>query len=171
MFEEIEKGAREELCIFFSKFISNEKEGLEELLETISHKYFGCMMQLSPEVARGLNLMEDFLIDELTKEQAKEILKKLKQSEKTFKMKSMFEEFNKTLKKKLIALYEDFIENPEDEILKENAAMITCRYSNSGDFNLDKDINFALGKALDLELGTLSKKQVKEILKKLKNSE
>jgi len=90
---------------------------------------------------------------------------------KNSKMISMFEEFNKTLKKKLIALYEDFIENPEDKLLKENAARITQRYANSGDLNLGKVLNFALGKVYGLELETLSKEEAKEILDKLKKSE
>ena len=85
-------------------------------------------------------------------------------------MASMFEEFNKTLKTKLIALYDHFIENPNDENLRENAATITQKYANSGN-QISDDLNNALQKAYDLELGKLSKEEAKKILEDLKKSE
>jgi hypothetical protein len=79
----------------------------------------------------------------------------------------MFEEFDKTLRAKLIFLYESFIKNPREKNLRENAATITQRYANSGDYNLHREVSFALGKAYDLELGKLSVEEAKKILKDL----
>ena len=85
-------------------------------------------------------------------------------------MKSIFEEFNETLRKKLIALYEDFIENFNKEILKKNAASITQKYANSGSYNLTSEVALALESAYKIELGNLSVIDAKKILKELKKS-
>jgi len=82
----------------------------------------------------------------------------------------MFKEFNEKLGKKLICLYEDFISNPKNEILKENAATITEKYSNSGNYNLTQSVNLALTKAYKIELGELSVKEAKKILEELKKA-
>ena len=81
-------------------------------------------------------------------------------------MVSMFEEFDKTLRAKLIFLYESFIKNPQEKNLIENAATITQRYANSGE-QISSESNEALGKAYDLELGKLSVEEAKKILEKL----
>ena len=60
----------------------------------------------------------------------------------------MFEEFNKILKMKLIALYDSFIKNPQDKTLQANAATITQKYANSGEYNLKPEIDLALGKSI-----------------------
>lgn len=80
----------------------------------------------------------------------------------------MFEEFEKDLIKKLIALYDDFIKNPESEKLRENAAAIAQEYANSGDFNLSPKVSFALNKTYEIELGNFSKDQAKKILEDLR---
>jgi polynucleotide 5'-kinase involved in rRNA processing len=82
----------------------------------------------------------------------------------------MFEEFDKTLKAKLISLYESFIKNPQEKNLRENAATITQRYANSGE-QISSESNEALGKAYDLELGMLSVDEAKKILEKLRKKE
>lgn len=82
-------------------------------------------------------------------------------------MPSMFEGFNETLRKKLIALYEDFIKNPEDNKVKENAAAIAQRYANSGEYNLKPEIHIALTGTYDIELDEMTLKEAEEILSNL----
>jgi hypothetical protein len=84
-------------------------------------------------------------------------------------MVSMFDEFDKTLRAKLISLYESFIETPKKEGLKKNAAAITQKYANSGE-QISSESNKALQKAYDLELGRLSLDEAKKILKELHES-
>jgi hypothetical protein len=85
-------------------------------------------------------------------------------------MTSMFEEFDKTLRGKLISLYESFIQNPQGEGIKENAATITQKYANSGE-QISSESNKALQKAYDLELGKLSLDEAKKILEELRKKE
>jgi hypothetical protein len=85
-------------------------------------------------------------------------------------MASMFEGFERDLRKKLVALYEDFIENPESEKARENAAAIAQKYANSGDYNLSPKVSAALYKTYDVELGNLSREEAKKILEELRKT-
>lgn len=81
----------------------------------------------------------------------------------------MFGGFERDLKKKLIALYEDFIEDSQEKNLEGNAAAITQKYANSGS-HISKISKKALLKAYDLELGNLSKDEAKKILEELRKT-
>lgn len=81
----------------------------------------------------------------------------------------MFEEFNKTLRAKLISLYESFIQNSQSEKIRENAATITQKYANSGS-HVSTELARALEKAYEIELGNLSTEEAKKILEDLHKS-
>ncbi len=78
----------------------------------------------------------------------------------------MFSDVEKANRKKFIALYEEYLENPSDEKIRKKAEGM----GGIGGPQFSKDINVAASGAYKIETGRLSIEEAKKILEDLKRS-
>ena len=162
MFSDLEKTYKKKFIQLYEEFLENPKD------ESIKKRADGMGALSGPEFSKEISkaALGAYKIElgELSIDDAKKILKELKNNTTD----SRLNEFNEEAKKKLIELYTEYIKDTSDDFIQNSAVDIGNEFGNATDAIFNETILEAINNVDSIAFGELSVEEAKEILKRLK---